>query len=134
MKKCRECQHEVSEQAKACPNCGAPYPYKEEWDGWGYEFKSKTTILGWPLLHIAFKFRPNGVPVPAKGIISIGQFGMGIVNISQFGVGLISISQFTIAGYAIAQFAIAYKLIAQVGLFVNSGYGQVVKRLVDLLN
>ncbi len=134
MKKCRECQHEVSEQAQACPNCGAPYPYKEKWDGWGYEFKSKTTILGWPLLHIAFKFRPNGVPVPAKGIISIGQFGMGIVNFSQFGVGLISISQFTIAGYAIAQFAIAYKLIAQVGLYVHSGYGQVVKSLVDLLN
>ena len=26
MKPCRECQHEVSEQAAACPQCGAPFP------------------------------------------------------------------------------------------------------------
>ena len=34
MKPCRECKHTVSEQATACPNCGAPYPAKEKWDGW----------------------------------------------------------------------------------------------------
>ena len=49
---------------------------------------------------ISLKYRSNLMPVPAKGIISIGQFGIGIINISQFGVGLISISQFTIALYA----------------------------------
>jgi len=32
MKKCRECQHDVSEQVLDCPNCGAPYPAKEKWD------------------------------------------------------------------------------------------------------
>ena len=29
MKPCRECQHQVSEQAFACPNCGAPFPGRE---------------------------------------------------------------------------------------------------------
>lgn len=133
MKPCRECRHDVSEQAFACPNCGAPYPAKEKWDGWGFEYKSKLTILGLPLIHISFKYRPNKRPVPAKGIISIGQFGIGVINISQFGVGIISISQFTIAVYAVAQFALAYSLIAQVGLYINQGYGQLVWSLAELL-
>jgi hypothetical protein len=133
VKECRECQHNVSEQAFACPSCGAPYPAKEKWDGWGIEYKSKTLLMGLPLLHISFKYRPNKMPVPAKGIISIGQFGIGIINISQFGIGIISISQFTIAVYALAQFAIAYSLIAQIGLYVNQGHGQLVWNIIELI-
>lgn len=131
---CRECQHTVSEHAFACPNCGAPYPAREKWDGWGFEYKSKTTILGLPLLHISFKFSPNRMPVPAKGIISIGQFGIGIINISQFGIGVISISQFSIAVYALAQFAIAYSLIAQIGVYFDQGYGQFVRHISELIS
>ncbi len=116
-----------------CPNCGALYPAEEKWDGWGFEYKSEANILGLPLLHISFKYRPNRWPVPAKGIISIGQFGIGFINISQFGVGLISVSQFTIAGFALAQFGIAYSLIAQIGFYFDKGYGQVVKNVFDLL-
>ena len=134
MKACRECRHEISEQAFSCPHCGAPYPAKEKWDGWGYEYKSEATLFGLPLVHISFKFRPNRRPVPAKGIISIGQFGMGIINFSQFGIGLISVSQFTVAGFALAQFGIAYSLIAQMGLYFDKGYGQMVRNLFDLLS
>ena len=54
MKMCRECQHQVSENAFSCPGCGAPYPAKPKWDGWGFEYKSKTRLLGLPLLHISF--------------------------------------------------------------------------------
>jgi len=133
MKKCRECQHDVSENAVACPNCGTPYPAKEKWDGWGFEYKSKTIIAGLPLLHISFKYKPNRVPVPAKGIIAIGQFACGFFTISQFGIGVISVSQFTIAGYALAQFAFAYSLIAQIGIYISEGRGQIVKSLVELL-
>jgi hypothetical protein len=134
MRECRECKHEVSDQALACPGCGAPYPAKEKWDGWGFEYKSETTLFGWPLLHVSFKYRPNRVPVPAKGIISVGQFGVGVLNISQFGAGVISISQFTIAVYAIAQFGIAYSLLAQFGLYIDKGYGQFVRNILELLN
>ncbi len=133
MKPCRDCQHEVSEQAMMCPQCGAPYPAKEKWDGWGFEYKSKATLFGLPLLHVSFKYRPNRVPVPAKGVIAIGQFACGIFTLSQFGVGLVSISQFTIAGYALAQFAVAYSLIAQIGLYIQEGHGQVVYGLLDLI-
>ncbi|HSL68956.1 MAG TPA: hypothetical protein VK864_01875 [Longimicrobiales bacterium] len=134
MKPCRECRREISEQAFACPQCGAPYPARESFDGWGFEYKSPLTIAGWPLLHISFKYRPNRTPVVARGIIAIGQFGCGVVCISQFGVGLLSISQFTIAGYALAQFAAAYTLIAQFGLYVAEGRGQYVFRLSEVLS
>ena len=132
MKPCRECQHPISEQAFACPNCGAPYPARKNWDGWGYEYKSGTTLFGLPVLHISFKYAPNRMPVPARGVIAIGQFAAGILTLSQFGIGVISISQFTIAGFAIAQFAVAYELIAQFGLYVANGSGQMVISLQQL--
>ena len=108
-----------------------PYPAKAKWDGWGFEYKSEARIGGLPLLHVAFKFRPNRVPVPAIGVIAIGQFACGIVTVSQFGVGLVSIGQFTLAGFALAQFAVAYSLIAQLGLYFHEGRGQAVKNLME---
>jgi hypothetical protein len=133
MKPCRECQHQISEQAFSCPNCGAPFPAKEEWNGYGFEYKSPTTFLGLPLVHISFKYKPNRVPVPARGIIAIGQFACGFVTIAQFGIGLVSISQFTLAVYALGQFAFAWSLIAQFGIYIQSGHGQLVKSVSQVL-
>ena len=133
MKPCRECRREVSEQAITCPGCGAPFPARNKWDGWGFEYKTAATFLGLPWLHVSFKFRPNRLPVPATGVIAIGQFAVGIFTVSQFGIGLVSISQFTIAGYALAQFALAYSLIAQFGIYIDQGQGQIVKSIGELL-
>ena len=133
MKPCRECRVEISEQALSCPHCGAPRPAKEKWDGWGFEYKSEAHFLGLPLLHISFKYRPNRVPVVARGVIAIGQFGCGIVTVSQFGIGLVSVSQFTIAGFALAQFAFAWRLIAQIGVYIDEGRGQLVWSLQEIL-
>ncbi len=134
MKPCRSCQRSISEEAIACPNCGAPYPAREKWDGWGFEYKSETNLFGLPLLHVSFKYRPNRRPVPARGIIAIGQFAFGGLTISQFGVGVFSISQFTVAGWALAQFGIAYSLIAQLGLFIHEGHGQLVRSLPAIIH
>jgi hypothetical protein len=133
VKPCRECHREISEQAFACPHCGAPYPARDAWDGWGYEYKSKLAVAGLPLLHISFKFRSNRTPVVARGIIAIGQFGCGVICIAQFGIGVFSIAQFTIGGFALAQFALAYSLIAQIGVYVSEGHGQLVFSLARLL-
>lgn len=123
MRPCRECGKEISEQAVHCPHCGAPYPARAKWDGWGFEYKSQASFLGLPLLHISFKYRPNRAPVVAKGVISIGQFG----------IGLISISQFTIGVFALAQFALAWKMIAQIGIYIEEGRGQLVWSLQEII-
>ena len=133
MKECRECKHGVSEQAISCPNCGAPFPAKEKWDGYGFEYKSEASFLGWPLVHISFKYRPNRMPVPAKGIIAIGQFAIGVINVSQFGIGVFCLGQFAIGAYVLAQFALAYSCIAQIGLFFESGTGQFVRKIGEVL-
>ena len=96
----------------------------------GYEYKSKAQLWGIPLLHISFKYEDRKKPVPAKGIVAIGQYAVGVVNIGQFGVGLFSISQFSlsmfsvsqfaIASFAVSQFAIAREGIAQFGLFLSN--------------
>jgi hypothetical protein len=117
----------------ACPHCGAPYPAKAKWDGWGFEYKSQTTFMGLPLVHISFKYRPNRRPVPAVGVIAVGQFACGIFTLSQFGIGLVSVSQFTVAGFALAQFALAYSLVAQMGLYLHEGHGQIVRNVLDLI-
>ena len=31
MAKCRECKHDISTEAKKCPNCGVTKPYRKEW-------------------------------------------------------------------------------------------------------
>ena len=134
MKPCRECGHNISEQAVLCPSCGAPYPARDKWDGWGFEYKSEASLFGLPILHVSFKYRSNRRPVPAKGVIAIGQFAYGVVTISQFGIGVFSVSQFTIAGFALAQMAIAYSLIAQFGVFLHQGRGQLVWSLADLVH
>lgn len=130
---CRDCGHEVSRDAPGCPACGAPRPADPRWNGWGYEYRSATEVLGLPLVHVSFKFRSNRVPVPARGIIAIGQFAAGVVTVSQFGIGVVSVGQFAIAGWALAQFAAAYSLVAQAGLYYRQGYGQVVRSTCELL-
>lgn len=84
-------------------------------------------------MHISFKYRPNRMPVPAKGVIAISQFACGIFTFSQFGIGVVDISQFTIAAYALAQFAMAYSLVAQMGIYIHEGHGQFVKSLSELI-
>jgi hypothetical protein len=103
---CRECGAEVSDQARACPRCGAPQPANQSWSGTGYEWKSARTYRGYPLVHIAFGKDSRGKWRVAKGVIAIGQFALGLVTVAQFGVGLLcGFGQFIIGGAALAQFA-----------------------------
>jgi hypothetical protein len=86
-----------------------------------------------PLLHISFKYSPNRVPVPAKGVVAIGQFACGIFTFAQFGLGVVSVSQITVAGYALTQIGFAYSLIAQLGIYIHQGRGQLVRSLGEML-
>lgn len=131
MKPCRECHREISEQAVTCPQCGAPHPARELYNGHGFEYKSAASIAGIPLIHISFRYLPNRRPVPARGVIAIGQFAAGVVCISQFGIGVVCLSQFAIAAFTIAQFAVGYSLIAQFGLYLSNGWGQRVLQLTQ---
>ena len=126
---CRDCGHEVSRQALLCPHCGAPKPAAAEWTGFGYEYKSRTTLFGLPLVHISFKYRGLFMPVPARGIIAIGQFGVGIITIAQFGVGVFTLAQFGLAAILVGQIGAAYYAVAQIAAVLGGGIGQFIHQV-----
>jgi len=108
---CPECGEKISDKALSCPKCGnpmKPIPINALWRG--YEWKTKTQILGLPLIHIAIgRDKQTGKLLTAKGIIAIGQFGIGLITIAQFGVGLLfGLGQFVAGFISISQFALAY--------------------------
>lgn len=126
---CRECGREVSTEALACPHCGAPGPSGAgagyPWRTWGFEWRSATEVLGWPLVHVAVGRDSRGRLRVAKGIIAIGQFGVGLITVAQFGLGflaglgqvicgLTAIAQVAItAWFALGQVAVGYVAIGQ---------------------
>jgi hypothetical protein len=99
---CPECRREISDKAFMCPHCGAPRPENLPQalaGGLGYrvplkigrEYRSKTEILGLPLLHIATGFDlETGRMRVAKGIIAIGNIALGVLAFGGVSAGLIS--------------------------------------------
>jgi hypothetical protein len=104
---CGECESEVSVDAFSCPVCGAPRPADQKWNGWGYEWKSKAEIGGWPLVHVAVGLTKERKLRVAKGIIAIGLFGVGLVTIALVGVGLLFAMGMVVCGItAVGQIAV----------------------------
>ena len=89
---CPECKAQISDKAHSCPKCGYPiWPVAiRPWAAWGFEWKSKQQLMGWPLVHITIGFnRSTGRLLVSRGIIAIGQFGVGVITLAQFGIGMI---------------------------------------------
>ncbi len=112
---CRECQHDVSKVARACPQCGSPFPGRPIWNGTGVDWKTQATLLGYPLIHIAYGRDARGKLRVAKGVIAIGQFAIGLIAIAQFGIGIL---------FGFGQFFLAFTAIAQLAITPAIGIGQ----------
>jgi hypothetical protein len=120
---CRECQREVSQIARKCPHCKAPNPARADWQGTGRDWKSSTTIYGYPLIHIAYGRNAQGKLRVAKGVIAIGQFAIGLIAIAQFGVGFL---------FGFGEFMLALSAFAQVAITPTIGIGQLATGYIAL--
>ena len=117
--RCPECGYEFAGHETHCPFCHARLPKvaltpqvartpAAAGGGTGVDWKSRITIGGWPLVHVAFGRDAQRKLRVAKGIIAIGQFAIGFITIAQFGVAfLFGFGQFILGATAVAQFAIA---------------------------
>ena len=115
--RCRECGNDVSEEALSCPHCGAPYPFRSEWKGRGFEWKSSASVGEIPLCHIAFGRDSRGRRRVARGIVAIGQYAVGVVTVAQFGIGILTLAQFGVgAFFVIGQFALGYAVLGQIAV------------------
>ena len=78
-----------------------------------YEYKSKKTFKGLPLVHIHFGLKPvraKGVIAignAAQGIIAIGIVGLGVITLAPIGVGLLlAIGAIVVGGMALGSLAV----------------------------
>jgi len=76
----------------------------------GYEWKTRRSLFGIPLVHVALGWdKKSGKPLIAKGIIAVGQFAVGVIAVGQFAVGgVFCLAQFAVGAIAIAQFALGF--------------------------
>lgn len=76
----------------------------------GYEYRSKTKVLGIPLVHIRFAFGRNQLAL-AKGIIAIGNVSLGVISL-----GGISLGAFSFGGISLGLLALGGVSIGLVAL------------------
>lgn len=84
-----------------------------------YEYKSRYTFLGWPLVHI--NCRRSGKVRVAKGIIAIGDVAVGLVSIGGLalggiGLGGISLALFSFGGISLGLMALGGLAVGQAAI------------------
>ena len=98
----------------------------------GYEYKSKHTLLGLPLVHINCGYglrRAKGVIAIgniATGIVALGGFGVGVVSFCGIGVGLLSLGGLALGGFAVGGVAVGGAAAAPVSVGANADAGLVI--------
>jgi len=87
--RCPDCGKEISDTAYTCPHCGKSFRAVVRL---GCDYRSRTTICGWPLLHVATGFDPlTGRKRIARGIIAVGDVAVGVLAMGGGAIGIIAI-------------------------------------------
>ncbi len=113
---CSECGRSISDKAFACPQCGAPTGKGSVGPAGfyrGYEWKSRATLLGLPLVHVAGGWDEQGRRRVAKGIVAIGDIAMGALA-----VGGVALGGLTIGGASVGLVSLGG---AAVGILLGAG-------------
>ncbi len=106
--KCRECRVEVRSDAAKCDRCGAPRPAEIDCRGAGFEWKSRGTWMGYPLVHVAFGCDAKGRARTARGVVAVGQRAIGFIacGIVAGGVVTIGVASFGVVSLGVVSIAL----------------------------
>jgi hypothetical protein len=105
---CSDCRNDVSDRAFTCPHCGRPLRPN---NFCGYEYRSETTLFGWPLIHIATGMDPlTGRKRVARGIIAVGDVAVGGLAVGGLAIGGIALGGCALGVVALGGAALAVLL------------------------
>ena len=110
---CSNCGYDLSNltESSKCPECGRPLvevlargapAYLQA----GKRYRSKATLFGLPVIHIAFGPKDGELRGRAKGIIAIGDIATGFIALGGLARGLVAVGGFAFGGFAIGGMAI----------------------------
>jgi hypothetical protein len=126
VEQCPQCGAQLPEGSLlACPYCGTRLPQPASTPPgarplpgvypippailqrmYGHEYRSRATLFGWPLVHIAQGFDPQtGRPRIARGIIAVGNVAIGVVALGGVAIGGIAIGGVAVGVLALAGMA-----------------------------
>lgn len=91
---CGNCGYKLAGlvDSSKCPECGKPLVEVVSRTGqWGRRYRSKATLLGLPVIDIAFGPRPGERIGKARGFIAIGDQATGVLAIGGLARGLVAI-------------------------------------------
>jgi hypothetical protein len=77
---------------RTCAERGGALAFAPGWYGFGFEYKSDTSIGEWPLVHVCSGIDPVTMrPRIARGVIAIGNIAVGGLAIGGVACGLVGI-------------------------------------------
>jgi hypothetical protein len=110
-------------------------PRTHKWAFQPFEYRSKWTLFGLPLIHIRMECTHEGKTLPARGWIAVGNIAYGVlfafggvavgtVSVGGFAVGLLAIGGFAIGALSFAGFALGVWAIGgtAVGYLASGGF------------
>ena len=108
----------TGQEARLEPELATTTIVNNYYDCFQYEYRSKRTLFGLPLVHIRFGRRGMGV---AKGVLAVGNFAVGVVALGSVSLGVVSVGGlslgllFALGGWAMGGFAVVEGLFAMGG-------------------
>jgi hypothetical protein len=94
---CHECAAGASPRlvCRTCSTTAVPIGFGRGWGNWygyGYEYKSLTTIGGLPLVHVCSGIDPVTMRLRvARGVVAIGNVAVGVLAIGGVAIGLLTV-------------------------------------------
>jgi hypothetical protein len=97
----------------------------------GFEYRSETEILGWPLVHITKGNDPEtGKQLVSKGVIAFGEIAIGVLAVGGFASGGLAVGGMAVGLIAVGGLAIGLLSAGGIALGALAAAGGVAYSLV----